>query len=90
MKVLSYLYETRELRLCYEDNGIEGNKVFTFTDSGEQFIVDNRGKRTTGIATFYNQNLIYWCTRTQSVATGDICESELFALQYRSTSIVDV
>jgi hypothetical protein len=79
-KVISYLFATADLAIHYRDHKINDQLVHTFADAGEQFLLEERGRHTTGIIAFYNQNPFSWSSRRQTVLTGDICEAELFAI----------
>ena len=79
--VISYLKATSELGICYDSSDpSDSERVYTFTDTGEQYLTNQRGKRTTGLLCTFNKNPIHWTSRKQTVVTGEICHGELYSL----------
>lgn len=81
-QVASYLNATKNYGLCYrnEEGETTDDRVYQFVDAGEQNLIGEKGKRTTGIACLYNKNLVHWSSRLQTVVTSDICCAELYAI----------
>ena len=50
--------------------------------------MDNREKRTSGVYITYNAVPIYWASKKQTAVTGEICEGELYALNYGLKSAI--
>lgn len=80
IKLIAYVFESRNLRMQYIDGKNPDHCIYTYADAGEQFLKQLQGKRTTGIVSTYNLNVIHWQSKTQSCVTGDICEGELFSI----------
>lgn len=79
-KVIAYLEKTADKALLYEDGGVDDNRIYTYTDAGELHLLENKGKRISGIVCTFNTNIISWTSKSQTIVTNDICEAELYAL----------
>lgn len=79
LKLVSYLNSTMDLGLNYY-NLPEDNKIHTYTDSSNFNAIEKKARRLTGIVIMYKQSPVHWSSRKQNVATGDICEAELYAI----------
>ena len=81
-RAVSYMNNTRDLGLSVTfdpDHHADGN-IHVFVDCGEPSLLENRGRRTTGIVETYRNNIIGWSSRKQTAVTGEVVEGELFAL----------
>ena len=81
-KAISYLHASRDLCLSvvFDSKSEPDGCIHTFVDCGEPNLIENLGRRTTGMVVTYRSNLIGWSTKRQTAITSDVVEGELFAL----------
>jgi hypothetical protein len=80
-KLISYLNHTKSLCLKYNCEQ-ESNILEVYTDASNQDIENTNGKYTSGVVVQLNGNAIQWVSKKQTIVSGEICEGELYALNY--------
>lgn len=76
-QILRYVKGTTEFGLRYERRS-EGEELCGYTDSNLAGDVDDR-KSTSGMAYYYNNNLITWASQKQKTVALSSCEAEFMA-----------
>ena len=61
------------------DETLDGS-IPIFVDCGEPNLIENKGRRTTGVVETFKCNEIGWSSREQTAVTADVVEGELYAL----------
>ena len=79
IKIVRFLYTTREQKLIYEPKKKPGEELETFSDSTFDSDWDTSKSRT-GYGTKFNECLISWKSRMQSIVADSSCEAEYYAM----------
>ncbi len=87
MRILKYLFKTKDLKLNYTDEKLKNNDLDCMVDS--DFAGDNIDRKsTTGYVIRLSGNLIYWKTRKQNTVTKCSTFAEYTALSEAVTEVL--
>lgn len=78
-KIISYLYQTRYLVLRFKSNPDSIKSIQIYTDASN-FNIECNKYATSGVVSILFGNIVSWSSKKQTAVTGEICESELYAI----------